>query len=109
MGIFGVGSVGGTGGGGKGGEIVDVVAGGNGRDRRNVRRDGTKSSVVVDHDGDGRVPDPDEAAHFVGGAKEGPAKVMGVVDDGDPLLIVRRKKKAEGLDELRQFSPRLAS
>jgi len=103
LGIVGLGSVGGTRGGGNGGKVVEVVTGGNGRDQRNGRRDGTKSSVVVDHDGDGGGPDPDEAAHFVGGAKEGPAEVMGVVEDGDPLLIVRREKKGEGLDELRQF------
>jgi hypothetical protein len=41
--------------------------------------------------------------NFVGGAKEGPAEVMGVVEDGDLLLVVCREEKAKGLDELRHF------
>ena len=92
-----------AGGGGKGGEVVDVGAGGDGRDRRYGRLDGANGSIVVHHDGDGGGPDPDEAAHFVGGAKEGPAKVVGVVEDGDPLLVVCHEEKAEGLDGLCHF------
>jgi hypothetical protein len=85
------------------GKVVDSGAVGDGCDRRDVRRDGAKGSVVVKHDGDGGGANPDEAAHFVGWANEGAAKVVGVVKNGDPLLVVRREEKAEGLDELRNF------
>ncbi len=67
---------------------------------------GAIGSIVVKHDGGGGGPDSDEVAHFVGGAKEGPTEVVGLVEGGDPLLIVCCKEKAEGLDKLCHFFAR---
>jgi hypothetical protein len=88
---------------GEGGKVVDSGTVGDGCDWRDVRRDGAKGSVVVKHDRDGGGSDPNEAAHFVGGAEDGAAEVVGVVEDGYPLLVVRREEKAEGLDKLCHF------
>ncbi len=93
----------GGGGSGECGKVVDSGAVGDGCDWRDVRCDGAKGSVVVKHDGDGGGANPDEAAHFVGWANEGAAEVVGVVKNGDPLLVVRREEKAKGLDKLRNF------
>ncbi len=90
----------GGGGSGECGKVVDSGAVGDCCNRRNVCRDGAKGSVVVKHNGDGGGANPDEAAHFVGGAEEGSVEVVGVVKDGDPLLFVHPKEKAEGLDDL---------
>jgi hypothetical protein len=52
---------------------------------------------VVHNDGGGRRAKPDKAAHFVGGAEEGAAKIVGVVEDGDFLFFVCREEKTVGL------------
>ena len=46
---------------------------------------------------------PDEASHFVGGAKECPPNIVGVVDDGDFLQVVCHKEETKVLVELRHF------
>jgi hypothetical protein len=58
---------------------------------------------VVHDDGDGRRANSDKAAHFVGGAKEGAAKIVGVVEDGDSLFFVCREEKTVGLVKHRHF------
>jgi hypothetical protein len=82
---------------GEGGEVVNSGAVGNGCDRRDVRRDGAKGSVVVKHDRDGGGANHNKAAHFVGWADEGAANLVWVVKNGDPLLVVRREEKAKGI------------
>ncbi len=85
------------GGGGEGCKVVgreaahDVL---NGGDNHLGRAEGC--NVVHDDRDSGRAY-PDEAAHFVGGAEEGAAKIVGVVEDGDFLFFVCRAEKTVGL------------
>ena len=58
---------------------------------------------MVDNDGDGYRVCPDEASDFVRWTEEGPTKIMGVVEDGDPPCAVRHEDNVEGLIELRHF------
>ncbi len=53
--------------------------------------------------GGGIQAHPDKASHFVGGVKECPPKIVGVVDDGDFLRIVHHEEETKGLVELRHF------
>ncbi len=69
-----------------------------------ISRTVVKGSIVVEHNGDGGRANPDEAAHFVGGGEEGAAKVMGVVNDDNLLLVVRHEEEIKGLDELHHFN-----
>ncbi len=66
-------------GGGEGGEVVDGGAADDVCNGRDNRLDKVKGFFVIEHDGDGGRANPDEAAHFIGGAEEGAAEVMGVV------------------------------
>ncbi len=65
--------------------------------------DRAESSVVVHDDEDGGRANPDESAHFVGGAEKGAAKVVGVVEDRDLLFVIGREEKTVGLVEPRHF------
>ena len=58
---------------------------------------------MVDNDGDGYRACPDEASNFVRWTEEGPTKIMGVVEDGDPLCAACHEDDVEGLIELRHF------
>ena len=58
---------------------------------------------MIEDNGGGIWARPDEASHFVGGAKECPPKIVGVVDDGDFLRAVCHEEEIEGLVEPRHF------
>ncbi len=58
---------------------------------------------MVHDDGDGGRANSDEAAHFVGGAEEGAAKIVGVVEYGDSLFFVCHEEKTIGLVEHPHF------
>ncbi len=70
----------------KGHEVVDPGAAHDVFDGGDDCLDQAESSIVVHNDRDGGRADPDKAAHFVGGAEKGAAKVVGVVEDGDLLF-----------------------
>ncbi len=53
----------------------------------------TEGCNVVHDDGDGGRANSDEAAHFVGGAEEGAAKIVGVVEYGDSLFLFAARRK----------------
>ena len=53
-----------------------------------------------DNDGYGYRACPEEASDFVCWTEEDPTKIMGVVEDGDPLCAVCHKDNIEGLIEL---------
>ena len=53
----------------------------------------TEGCNVVHDDGDGGRANSDEADHFVGGAEEGAAKIVGVVEDGDSLFLFAARRK----------------
>ena len=54
---------------------------------------------MIEDNWGGVLARPDEASHFVGGAKECPPKIVGVVDDGDFLPVIRHEEETEGLVE----------
>ncbi len=54
---------------------------------------------MVHDDWDGGGANSDKAAQFVGGAEEGAAKIVGVVEDGGSLFFVCCEKKTVGLVE----------
>ena len=58
---------------------------------------------MVHDNWDGGRADSDKAAHFVGGAEEGAAKIVGVVEYGDSLFFVCREEKTVGLVEHPHF------
>ncbi len=58
---------------------------------------------MVDNDGDGYRACQDKASDFVCWTEEGPTKIMGVVEDGDPLCAACHEDDVEGLIELRHF------
>ncbi len=58
---------------------------------------------MIHNDGDSCGSRPNEATHFVGGAEEGAAKVVGIVEDDDLLFVVSNKQEAVGLVEARHF------
>ncbi len=58
---------------------------------------------MVHNNRDGGRADPDKAAHFIGGAEEGAAKIVGVVEDGDFLFFICPEEKTVGLVEPRHF------
>ena len=58
---------------------------------------------MVDNDGDGYRACQDKASDFVCWTEEGPTKIMGVVEDGDPLCAACHEDDVEGLIELHHF------
>jgi hypothetical protein len=58
---------------------------------------------MVDNDRDGYRACPDKASNFVRWTEEGPTKIMGVVEDGDPLCAACHNDDVEGLIELCHF------
>jgi hypothetical protein len=91
------------GGSGEGGEIVchgtvcNVLNGGD------DHLDQAERSLMIHNDRDGCGSRPDEATHFVGGAEEGAAEVVGIVEDDDLLFVVGNKQEAVGLVEACHF------
>ena len=58
---------------------------------------------MVNNDRDGYRACPNEASIFVRWTEEGPTKIMGVGEDGDPLCAARKEDDVEGLIELLHF------
>ncbi len=48
---------------------------------------------MVHDNWDGGRANSNEAAHFVGGAEEGAAKIVGVVEDGGSLFLFAARRK----------------
>ncbi len=71
------------GGSGEGGQIVDRQAVGDVPGGGNGHLDRAKGCLVVYDDGESSGSFPNKASHLVRGMKEGTAKVVGVVEDGD--------------------------
>ncbi len=88
---------------GEGGQIVDRQTVGDVLGRGNSHLDGAKGCLVVNNDRESRGSFPDKSSHFVRGTKEGSAKVVGVVEDGDLPCAVCHEKKIVGLVELCHF------
>ena len=64
---------------------------------------------MADNDGEGCRACPNEASDFVCWTEEGPTKIMGVVEDGDPLCAARHEDDVERLIELSHFLLEFAS
>jgi hypothetical protein len=58
---------------------------------------------MIEDDGGGIWALPDKASHFVGGEKECPTKIVGVVDDGDFLRDIRHEEETKDLVEPPHF------
>jgi hypothetical protein len=92
---------------GEGGKIFNHEAVCNVHSTRDSHLDGTNGYLMVNNDGDGYGACSNKASHFVCGAEEVSAKVVGIMEDGDLLCVVCCKEKTIGLIELHHFCIRI--